>query len=155
MNVETLGAFTSLLIMVLDLCPEFYIGGKEDLIWLPANEEHQRRCWLAPKPDVAADPVSEKMPKAVQAGLATTVAPAALSLRYAQTSPRQELSRTYATSRIAGFRQVMPSSNSPISLKPGILSPKPVVLNSRLQYLKPVRSPHASLTLALNKAKNA
>eukprot|EP00439_Symbiodinium_sp_Y106_P065149 s716_g10.t1 len=97
------GAFTSLLIMVLDLCPEFYIGGKEDLIWLPANEEHQRRCWLAPKPDVAADPVSEKMPKAVQAGLATTVAPAALSLRYAQTSPRQELSRTYATTRIAGY----------------------------------------------------
>ncbi|CAE7652584.1 unnamed protein product [Symbiodinium sp. CCMP2592] len=44
---------------------------------------------------------------------ATTVAPAALSSRYVQTCPGQELSRTYATTRsIAGFRQIF--STNPI-----------------------------------------
>ena len=93
--------------MVLDLCPEFYVGGKENLLWQPEIEEHQRRCWLAPKPDVAADNVSKKMPKAAPAGPATTLAPAALSSRYVQISPAQKLSGTYASARsITGFRQV-------------------------------------------------
>mmetsp|Transcript_18288 Transcript_18288/g.38324 ORF Transcript_18288/g.38324 Transcript_18288/m.38324 type:complete len:199 (+) Transcript_18288:48-644(+) len=85
--------------MVLDLCPEFYVGGKENLLWQPEIEEHQRRCWLAPKPDVAADNVSKKMPKAAPAGPATTLAPAALSSRYVQISPAQKLSGTYASAR--------------------------------------------------------
>ena len=92
--------------MVLDCCPEFYVGGKENL-WPAQNDEHQRRCWLAPKADVgAADPVEKKMPKAVPA-LVATVAPAALSSRFVQTSAGRELSRTYATAHsIAGFRRV-------------------------------------------------
>ncbi|CAE7943300.1 unnamed protein product, partial [Symbiodinium necroappetens] len=91
--------------MVLDCCPEFYVGGKENLLWQPPNDEHQRRCWLAPKADVAAaDPVAKKTSKAVPAGLATTVAPAALSSRNVLTSAGCELSRTYATAHsIAGY----------------------------------------------------
>ena len=58
--------------MVLDLCPEFYVGGKENLLWQPENEETQRRRWLAPKE--APKPVSVKVPQAVPA---TTGAPAA------------------------------------------------------------------------------
>mmetsp|Transcript_51610 Transcript_51610/g.107334 ORF Transcript_51610/g.107334 Transcript_51610/m.107334 type:complete len:208 (+) Transcript_51610:45-668(+) len=109
--------------MVLDLCPEFYVSGKENLLWQPENEEHQRRRWLAPKVE-APKPVS-KVPKAVPAavpGMASTCAPVALTSERAhrttqpttmasyvvgQTSPGRELSRTYATARsVAGFRQV-------------------------------------------------
>ena len=108
--------------MVLDLCPEFYVSGKENLLWQPENEEHQRR--LAPKVDEAPKPVS-KVPKAVPAavpGMASTCAPVALTSERAhrttqpatmvsyvvdQTSPGRELAKTYATDRrIAGFRQV-------------------------------------------------
>ena len=110
--------------MVLDLCPEFYVSGKENLLWQPENEEHQRRRWLAPKVDEAPKPVS-KVPKAVPAavpGMASTCAPVALTSERAhrttqpatmvsyvvdQTSPGRELAKTYATDRrIAGFRQV-------------------------------------------------
>ena len=109
--------------MVLDLCPEFYVSGKENLLWQPENEEHQRRRWLAPKVDSAPKPVS-KVPKAVPAavpGMASTCAPAALTSERAhrttqpttmasyvvgQTSPGRELSKTYATRSVAGFRQV-------------------------------------------------
>ena len=108
--------------MVLDLCPEFYVSGKENLLWQPENEEHQRRRWLAPKVDEAPKPVS-KVPKAVPAavpGMASTCAPVALTSERAhrttqpttmvsyvvgQTSPGRELAKTYAR-RIAGFRQV-------------------------------------------------
>ncbi|CAE7802866.1 unnamed protein product [Symbiodinium sp. CCMP2592] len=110
--------------MVLDFCPEFYVSGKENLLWQPENEEHQRRRWLAPKVDKAPKPVS-KVPKAVPAavpGMASTCAPFALTSEHAhrttqpatmasyvvgQTSPGRELSKTYATARsLAGFRQV-------------------------------------------------
>ncbi|CAE7693733.1 unnamed protein product [Symbiodinium necroappetens] len=58
-------------IMVLDLCPERYDGGKEHLLWHPEDEETQRRRWLAPD---APKPVPVKVPKAVPG--ATTVTPA-------------------------------------------------------------------------------
>ncbi|CAE6967929.1 unnamed protein product [Symbiodinium sp. CCMP2456] len=111
--------------MVLDLCPEFYVCGKENLLWQPEDDEHQRRCWLAPKPDVgAADPVAKKMPKAVPDGLATTVAPAALSSRYVQTFAGRELSRTYATAHsIAGcpvYSGTVPKSAVTLAQPPGL-----------------------------------
>ena len=100
--------------MVLDCCPEFYVGGKENLLWQPQNDEHQRRCWLAPKADVAAaDPVAKKMPKAVPAGLATSVAPAALSSRYVQNITRAQGCRRHGR----GFRHSKDAS-SPGPMQP-------------------------------------
>ncbi|CAE7494872.1 unnamed protein product [Symbiodinium sp. CCMP2456] len=44
--------------MVLDICPELYVGGDENLLWQPEKEETQRRRWLAPKE--APTPVTAK-----------------------------------------------------------------------------------------------
>ncbi|CAE7494906.1 unnamed protein product [Symbiodinium sp. CCMP2456] len=94
--------------MVLDICPELYVGGNENHLWQPENEETQRRRWLAPKE--APTPVSAKEPKVPKAVAATTVAPAALcsapySTPYSYVlghAPGHELSRTYAARSVAG-----------------------------------------------------
>ena len=112
--------------MVLDLCPEFYVGSKENLenlVWQPEAEEHQRRRWLAPKVEVAAPKlVPNKVPNAVPAFVSvsaptvpqvptsserahrkTTMAPCTI----AQTSRGPEISQTrVAAHSIAGFHQV-------------------------------------------------
>ena len=115
--------------MVLDLCPEFYVGSKENLenlVWQPEAEEHQRRRWLAPKVEVAAPKlVPNKVPNAVPAFVSVSaptvpqVPTVALSSEHAQhkttmvpriiaqTSSGRELSRTCAAAHtIAGFHQV-------------------------------------------------
>ena len=112
--------------MVLDLCPEFYVGSKENLenlVWQPEAEEHQRRRWLAPKVEVAAPKlVPNNVPNAVPAFFSvsaptvptvapsserahrkTTMAPCTIS----QTSRGPEISQTrVAAHAIAGFHQV-------------------------------------------------
>lgn len=111
--------------MVLDLCPDFYDGGKEHLLWHPENEETQRRRWLAP--NEAPKPVAVNAPKAVPA---TIVVPAS-SQRTQRTmgpssyvvghGPGRELSRTYASARsVAGCQA--PGS------KPSALSPQTLPL---------------------------
>ena len=98
--------------MVLDLCPEFYVGGKENHLWHPENEETQFRRWLAPKEAPQRGPV--EVPKPAPA---TTIAPAAFSSKRTQRTtaasysyvvghgPGRELSRTYATGRrVAGWQ---------------------------------------------------
>ena len=129
--------------MVLDCCPEFYVGGKENLLWQPPNDEHQRRCWLAPKADVAAaDPVAKKTSKAVPAGLATTLAPAALSSRNVQTSAGRKLSRTYATAHsIAGFRRVPICPLSPKPLPTEILTLDFKYTSNQSEALNETRNP--------------
>ena len=92
--------------MVLDLCPEFYVGGKETHLWHPANAETQFLCLLV-----------LGVPKVRKAAPATTVAPAAFSSQRTQRTtaasypfvvghgPGRELSRTYATARsVAGWQ---------------------------------------------------
>ena len=59
--------------MVLDLCPEFYVGGKENQLWHPENEETQELCLLV-----------LGVPKVRKAAPATTVAPAAFSSEHTQ-----------------------------------------------------------------------
>ena len=115
--------------MVLDLCPEFYVGSKENLenlVWQPEAEEHQRRRWLAPKVEVAAPKlVPNKVPNAVPAFVSvsaptvptvapsserahrkTTMAPCTIS----QTSRGPEISQTCGRSC---HRRFPPSCNSP------------------------------------------
>ncbi|CAE7494888.1 Tmem189 [Symbiodinium sp. CCMP2456] len=90
--------------MVLDICPELYVGGDENLLWQPEKEETQRRRWLAPKE--APTPVTAKEREVPKAVAATTVAPAALSsapYSYVLShAPGHELSRTYAARSVAG-----------------------------------------------------
>ena len=101
--------------MVLDLCPELYVGGKENHLWHPETEETQFRRWLAPKEAPKRGPV--EVPKVPKPAPATTVAPAAFSSQRTQRTtaasysyvvghgPGRELSRTYATGRsVAGWQ---------------------------------------------------
>ena len=99
--------------MVLDLCPELYVGGKENHLWHPENEEEtQFRRWLAPKEAPKRGPV--EVPKVPKPAPATTVAPAAFSSQRTTAAsysyvvgqgPGRELSRTYATARsVAGWQ---------------------------------------------------
>ena len=160
--------------MVLDLCPEFYVGSKENLenlVWQPQNEEHQRRRWLAPKVEVAAPKlVSNNVPKAVPASVSgpaltcppvPTVAPSSeraqrkttMAPRIAETS-QGHVSQACATARtIGGLRQVPTRTLAPAPV-PSVLDRSrcpafPRTIHHPAVYMKAVPQPALPVTMRI------